>query len=44
MASNNSELAINRAAPVRSEMLPYGRHDITDYDIEAVLNTLKSDY
>ena len=44
MASNNSELAINGAAPVRSEMLPYGRHDITDYDIEAVLNTLKSDW
>ena len=41
---NSSLLAINGGTPIRSEKLSYGRQWIGDDDIEAVVNTLKSDY
>ena len=44
MPLDNYKLAINGATPVRPDMLPYGRHNITDSDIESVLSTLKSDW
>lgn len=37
-------LAIDGGTPVRKSRLPYGRQDITDADIEAVINVLRSDW
>lgn len=37
-------LAINGGTPVRSQLLPYGRQDIDDADITAVVEVLKSDW
>lgn len=37
-------LAINGGAPVRSQVLPYGRQTVTREDIEAVAKVLSSDY
>ncbi len=38
------ELALHGGAPVRSAVLPYGRQNITDDDIAAVVDVLKSDW
>lgn len=37
-------LAIDGGTPVRKNRLPYGRQDITDADIEAVISVLRSDW
>ncbi len=39
-----SKLAIEGGTPVRDQFLPYGRQTITDADIEAVTQVLKSDF
>ncbi len=39
-----SELAMHGGQPVRSDMLPYGRHAIEEDDIQAVVETLRSDW
>ena len=44
MSLSNPELAINGAPPVRTDMLPYGRHDINDQDIKSIINVLKSNW
>jgi perosamine synthetase len=38
------ELAIHGGKPVRAAMLPYGRHVIDERDIQAVVETLRSDW
>jgi dTDP-4-amino-4,6-dideoxygalactose transaminase len=40
----NGKLAINGGKPVRKEFLPYGHQNITDNDINAVVEVLKSDF
>ena len=37
-------LAINGGVPVRETLLPYGRQTVTDADIEAVVEVLRSDW
>lgn len=37
-------LAIDGGTPIRKNRLPYGRQDITDADIEAVVKVLRSDW
>ena len=37
-------LAIDGGPPVRKTLLPYGHHSITDSDIQAVVETLRSDW
>ena len=37
-------LAIHGGAPVRASMLPYGRQDISEADIAAVVDVLRSDW
>ncbi|MGY8797023.1 MAG: DegT/DnrJ/EryC1/StrS family aminotransferase, partial [Woeseiales bacterium] len=37
-------LAIDGGTPVREQMLPYGRQTITDADVDAVIQVLKSDF
>jgi perosamine synthetase len=45
VASVSSEvLAINGGSPVRSTLLPYGRQSIDESDIQAVVETLRSDW
>lgn len=39
-----SELAINGGVPVRTRMLPYGRQQVGEDDIQAVVETLRSDW
>ena len=39
-----AKLAIDGGPPVRTEMLPYGRQSITDADIQAVVEVLRSDW
>jgi len=39
-----SELAIHGGQPVRSNMLPYGKHVIEEDDIQVVVETLRSDW
>ena len=39
-----AKLALHGGAPVRSEMLPYGRHEIDEDDIAAVARVLRSDW
>jgi len=39
-----ADLAINGGAPVRAEMLPYGRQSIDDEDVDAVVRVLRSDW
>jgi UDP-4-amino-4,6-dideoxy-N-acetyl-beta-L-altrosamine transaminase len=39
-----SDLAINGGKPVRAAMLPYGRQSITEADIQAVVEVLRSDW
>ena len=40
----SQELAINGGAPVRAQLLPYGRQTITDEDVLAVVEVLRSDW
>src|SRR5688572_4210853 len=44
MQSTSSKLAIDGGTPVRPALLPYGRQDIDDDDIQAVVDTLRSDW
>lgn len=37
-------LALDGGTPVRRTLLPYGRHEITDRDIDAVVEVLRSDW
>jgi perosamine synthetase len=37
-------LAINGGAPVRKTLLPYGRQSVTEQDIQAVVQVLRSDW
>lgn len=37
-------LAIEGGLPVRTAMLPYGRHSVDDQDIQAVVETLRSEW
>jgi perosamine synthetase len=39
-----SRLAIEGGTPVRKQLLPYGRQTITETDIQAVVEVLKSDF
>lgn len=39
-----SELAINGGVPVRTRMLPYGRQQVGEDDIRAIVATLRSDW
>lgn len=41
---HDTTLAIHGGRPVRDTMLPYGRHAITDADIAAVVETLRSEW
>ncbi len=41
---SNQKLAIDGGPPVRNDLLPYGRQTITENDIEAVTQVLKSDF
>jgi perosamine synthetase len=38
------KLAINGGAPVRERLLPYGRQSVDETDIQAVVETLRSDW
>src|SRR5215475_8297975 len=38
------QLAINGGVPVRAKLLPYGRQTITDEDVQAVVEVLRSDW
>jgi len=40
----NSTLAIHGGSPVRNSFLPYGRQSIDESDIQAVVDTLRSDW
>lgn len=40
----NEQLAVRGGSPVRETMLPYGRQNIDEDDIAAVVETLKSDW
>jgi perosamine synthetase len=39
-----AKLAMHGGPPVRAELLPYGRHEIGDDDVEAVARVLRSDW
>ncbi len=39
-----AKLALHGGAPVRAELLPYGRHEIDEDDIAAVARVLRSDW
>src|SRR5580765_1355864 len=39
-----SDLAVNGGKPVRERMLPYGRQSLSDDDIRAVVDVLRSDW
>ena len=39
-----AQLALNGGTPVRRELLPYGHHEISDADVEAVSRALRSDW
>src|SRR3981081_12501 len=43
-ASSSELLAIDGGSPVRKNLLPYGRQSIEESDIEAVVETLRSDW
>src|SRR4029077_4320255 len=45
VASTSREvLAIHGGSPVRNTLLPYGHHSISEDDIQAVVETLRSDW
>ena len=39
-----AQLALHGGTPVRTELLPYGRHSIDDDDVAAVVRVLRSDW
>ena len=39
-----AQLALYGGPPVRRELLPYGHHDVSDADVEAVSRALRSDW
>ena len=39
-----TQLALHGGAPVRAELLPYGRHEIDDDDVAAVARALRSEW
>ena len=41
---NQQALAINGGSPVRTSLLPYGRHSVDEEDIQAVAEVLRSDW
>lgn len=41
---NDEKLAIHGGSPIRDQYLPYGRQQIDEEDIEAVVKVLRSDY
>src|SRR6202166_1765160 len=43
-AMSSEVLAIHGGSPVRSTLLPYGRQSIDESDIQAVVETLRSDW
>jgi len=43
-STGREQLAVEGGAPVRTTLLPYGRHSIDEADIQAVVETLKSDW
>src|SRR2546423_11459271 len=43
-APTREALALHGGVPVRSTLLPYGRQSITEDDIQAVVDTLRSDW
>ncbi len=42
--TNKSELALYGGKPVREKLLPYGRQQVEEQDIAAVVNVLRSDW
>lgn len=44
MTAGKSRLAIDGGRPVRESLLPYGRQAVTEEDIAAVVETLRSDW
>src|SRR5712691_1795160 len=42
--ATNEALALHGGKPVRSTLLPYGRQSIDEGDIQAVVDTLRSDW
>src|SRR6266436_1882492 len=42
--ANREALAIQGGAPVRTTLLPYGRQSVDEADIQAVVDTLRSDW
>lgn len=42
--SGGNDLAIHGGRPVRDRMLPYGRQDVTEADIQAVVEVLRGDW
>ncbi len=43
-STGREQLAVDGGAPVRETLLPYGRQSIDEADIQAVVETLKSDW
>src|SRR6266536_6362140 len=43
-APTREALAVHGGVPVRSTLLPYGRQSITEEDIQAVVDVLRSDW
>ena len=44
VSASKEELAIHGGSPVRKTLLPYGRQSIDENDIQAVVETLRSDW
>ena len=44
LSAKLEKLALNGGSPVREKLLPYGRQSLTDADIQAVVEVLKSDW
>lgn len=44
VSASREELAIHGGSPVRKTLLPYGRQSIDESDIQAVVETLRSDW
>ena len=43
-SSASTELALFGGEPVRTTLLPYGHQSLTEQDIQAVLDVLRSDW
>src|ERR1041385_2386484 len=44
ISTGREQLAVDRGTPVRKTLLPYGRQSVDETDIQAVVETLKSDW